>query len=74
VKKKQELINEIRANLQFELDEWLGNDYPDEGTEDYDLWQRKLSSINNIDNIEDIYAYAAEFVSDENTFLEKWCL
>lgn len=73
-KKTQELVNDVRAELRFKLDEWLGNDYPDEGTEDYDTWQRRLSTINNIKNVEDIYAYAAEFEQDEDTFLGTWGL
>ena len=73
-KSEQEMINEICANLQHELDEWVGNHYPDEGTEDFDRWQRRLNAINEIENVEDIYAYAAEFVSDEDAFFEKWGL
>lgn len=73
-KQDDSLIREIRRSLMAELEEWLGFDYPDEGTEDYDQWQNRLRAIKNLKILEDVYSYAAEFVRDESKFLERWGL
>jgi hypothetical protein len=72
--KNEELIKEIRASLTAELEEWLGFDIPDEGEDDYDVWQERLAAIEAIENVEDVIAYAEGFVSDSDEFLRKWGL
>ena len=68
------LIAEVRGYLRSVLDEWLGNDYPQEGTEDHQTWQTKLQAIQQIETVEDVLAYAAQFERDEEEFLSKWGL
>ncbi len=70
----QALINEIRQYLQASLDEWLGNDFPDDGSDDYETWQARQSAIKKIATLEDIAAYAAQFERDEEEFLARWGL
>lgn len=56
------------------LDDWLGNDYPEVGSEDYETWQAKQNAIDRIECVEDIAAYAARFEADEDGFLASWNL
>ena len=71
---EKELISKIKEHLHDSLDEWLGNDYPDEGTEDFDLWKRRERAIDSIETVSDLQPYAAEFERHEEEFLECWGL
>jgi hypothetical protein len=42
-------------DLKNQVQEWLGFDIPDEGTEDYEIWQMKISLIEQIESISDVY-------------------
>lgn len=68
------LVEEIKATLLSELDEWLGFDVPDEGSEDYKTWVGKSEAINQISSIEDVISYAEKYVSNSEEFLGKWGL
>jgi HEPN domain-containing protein len=71
---KKELIKNIKNHLQYSLDEWLGNDYPDAGTEDYEIWKARQKAIDLIKSAEDVRAYAAQFERDEDEFMISWGL
>lgn len=47
----------MKAELLSQLDEWLGFDIPEEGTEDYDTWQSRQMDIENIRSFADVYNY-----------------
>lgn len=71
---QKELITDIKNHLQYSLDEWLGNHYPDSGTEDYEIWKARQKAIDGIKSAEDVQAYAAQFENDEDAFLKGWGL
>lgn len=50
----QTSVEDIKSELLGELDEWLGFDIPDEGTEDYAYWQERLHAINAIETLDDV--------------------
>ena len=71
---EQDLVREIKESLSAKLDEWLGFDIPEEGTEDYDVWQARLATIEAIESVEDVIAYAEGYVGDTDEFLRRWGL
>ena len=73
-KKEAKLVSEIKDSLFAALDEWIGNDIPDEGTEDYETWQERFSAIEGIESIDDVITYAEEYVSDSDEFFREWGL
>jgi hypothetical protein len=42
-------------DLNNQVQEWLGFDIPSEGTEDYEMWQMKISLIEQVESISDVY-------------------
>lgn len=50
-------IDAMRRVFQHGVDEWLGFDIPDEGSEDYERWQSMLMDIEDIQNIGDVREY-----------------
>ena len=54
---RAEVIESMKMHCLSRVDEWIGMDVPDEGTEDYDTWQSKLADIDAIDNIDDVIEY-----------------
>ncbi len=53
----EKTIESMKLTLLGELDEWVGFDVPDEGTEDYDAWQLRLQLIEDIESYADVYDY-----------------
>ena len=68
------LIDSIKRSFSADLDEWIGLDIPDEGTEDYEVWQSRAQQIESINSIADVLAYAESHVPDLEAFLEEWGL
>jgi len=68
------LIENIREDLIFRLDEWLGMSIPDEDDEDYEIWQERLEEIHSIKTIEDILSYVEAHLPDSDEFIKKWGL
>ena len=50
-----DLLAECISDLNSQLQEWLGFDIPTEGTEDYEMWQMKISLIEQVESISDVY-------------------
>jgi hypothetical protein len=50
-------LAEMKAGLRCIVDEWLGNDIPDEGDEDYDRWQMMLVDIDDVRSLSDVIAF-----------------
>ena len=71
---EQDLVREIKESLSAKLDEWLGFDIPEEGTEDYEVWQERLAAIEAIERVEDVIAYAEGYLGDSDEFLLRWGL
>lgn len=53
----KEVIKKMKAELQSQLDEWLGFDIPEEGSEDYDTWQSRQMDIEDIQSFADVFDY-----------------
>lgn len=53
--KQVDLLSECISDLNSQLQEWLGFDIPAEGTEDYEIWQMKISLIEQVESISDVY-------------------
>jgi hypothetical protein len=53
--KQMDLLAECISDLNSQLQEWLGFDIPAEGTEDYEIWQMKISLIEQVESISDVY-------------------
>lgn len=56
-KRQTEILGSMKQGLLARVEEWLGMDIPDEGTEDYETWQSKLSGIGGIESIDDVIEY-----------------
>lgn len=39
------------------IDEWLGFDIPEDGTEDHDMWMSKLHEVEQIHSLQDVIDY-----------------
>jgi hypothetical protein len=61
-------IAEVSSILTSEIDEWLGFHVPDEGTEDYEQWQAKVSEAADLT---DIYG-VIDYLSDRGRVLLRW--
>ncbi|MEQ1634639.1 MAG: hypothetical protein ABL997_19835 [Planctomycetota bacterium] len=68
------LVAEIKERFLAELDQWIGIDIPDEGTDDYDTWQSRLEQIEAIEAMVDVLEYAESYAPDMDEFLEEWDL
>lgn len=52
-----EIIKSMKSSLKVRVDEWVGFDIPNEGTEDYERWQSMLLDIEDVDNINGVREY-----------------
>jgi hypothetical protein len=57
---KPDLIADVRSILEHEIDEWLGFHVPDEGTEDYEQWQAKVSEVADLTDIYGVIDYLSD--------------
>ena len=72
-----ETLSEMKAALMFTVEEWLGNDIPDEGTEDYDRWQMMLVDIDDIVSLSEVIEFLEYLGRDDegvNEFLSMYGL
>jgi hypothetical protein len=53
---QMDLLAECILDLHSQLQEWLGFDIPTEGTEDYETWRMKISLIEQVKSISDVYS------------------
>ena len=60
----------LKIYLLAELDEWLGFDIPEEGDEDYDTWQFRLQTIEDIKSTQDVRDYLSGLGRDEADIAE----
>lgn len=67
-KAQREIVDSMKHHLHGRVSEWLGNDIPDEGDEDFDTWQEKVASIYAIESIDDVVAYLEDEGIDEDDF------
>lgn len=51
------VIEKMKAELLSQLNEWLGFDIPEEGTDDYSTWKSRQLEIEGIQNFSDVYDY-----------------
>ena len=63
-------ISSIKAALIAQLDEWLGIDLPDEGTEDYDIWQCRRAAIEQVSSVDEAKEYLAGIGMDDEAVHE----
>jgi len=68
----QTSVEDIKSDLLGELDEWLGFDIPDEGTEDYAYWQERLHAINAIETLDDVLVYLEAYSRHPEEALDRW--
>ena len=55
VNRQVDVLAACISDLNSQLQEWLGFDIPIEGTEDYEIWQLKISLIEQVESISDVY-------------------
>ncbi len=67
-KKQSRIIEKIKERLLESVDEWVGSDIPEEGDEDFDAWQLKLDSINDVRNIRDVIDVLESSSNDLESF------
>lgn len=67
---REQVIGAMKDALNSRIDEWVGMDIPDEGTEDYESWQSKLAEIDAIESIHDVIDYLeSEGIDADDFFL-----
>lgn len=54
---KNSQIVKMKQHLMRQVDEWLGNSLPSEGSEDYLRWQQMLQEIEDAESVEQIREY-----------------
>jgi hypothetical protein len=64
------LIDDFKEELLSIVDEWLGMDIPEEGTEDYERWQSDLAQIEAVNTIEDVIDFLEYSGKDVIEFFE----
>ncbi len=52
-----DLLRWVKECLMSEVEEWLGQDIPSEGEEDYETWMSKVAEIEALESIEDLIGY-----------------
>lgn len=52
-----DVVEAMKAELFSQLNDWLGFDIPEEGTEDYDAWVSRQLAIKDIQDFSDVYDY-----------------
>lgn len=70
----QTSVEDIKSDLLGELDEWLGFDIPDEGTEDHAYWQERLHAISAIETPDDVLVYLEAYSTHPAQALDRWDL
>lgn len=63
-------IDAMRQVFQREVEEWLGYDIPDEGSEDYDRWQCMLMDIEDIRDI----GHVREYLEQRGQSFAQFCM
>lgn len=66
------LIDDMKKQLLAQLDEWLGFDVPEVGSEDYETWQSRLMDIEDIKTFSDVYEYLNCDEDSANEFFESF--
>jgi len=64
-------LTAMKVGLRARVDEWLGNDIPEEDDDDYDHWQSMLAEIDAIESLEDVIEYLGDG-EDAAKFLEEY--
>ncbi|NWF37278.1 hypothetical protein [Mariprofundus sp. KV] len=65
-------LSKMKHHLHSIIDEWLGNDIPEEGTEDFNRWQSMESELNSIASLTDVVDYLNNQDYDVKEFLEEF--
>ena len=60
----------IKAHLHQQLDDWLGFDTPEEGSDDYLIWRSRLEEIEAIGTINEACLYLASLGFEYADILE----
>lgn len=66
---KDTILNLMKQSLRARIEEWIGFDIPDEGTEDYDRWQIMNDEVEGIASIDDVLSYLESEGVDVEDFL-----
>ena len=67
-------IKNMKRELLDELSEWVGCDIPEEGTEDFDIWQNRTAEILAIETFADVYNYLAADQDRASEFFARYGL
>lgn len=65
---KNSQIVKMKQHLMTQVDEWLGNILPNEGSEDYLRWQQMLQEIEDAESVEQIREYLESKGIDADEF------
>ena len=65
-------IEAMKDQLLGELNEWLGFDIPEEGSEDYETWKSREQEIEAIEDLSDIYYYLGGDDERAKDFFEQF--
>lgn len=64
-------ISEVKRQLHWVIEEWLGNDIPEEGDEDYEKWQSMEAELDAVQTMSDAVEYLNDNGRDVQAFLEN---
>lgn len=64
-------IDRLRASCQQRVEEWLGNDVPEEGGEDYDRWRVMTAEVEAIECLQDALDFIGGDENDAREYLER---
>jgi hypothetical protein len=65
---KNNEIEKIRRALEYRIEEWVGFDTPNAGSEDYDQWLGMIQEVNDIVSIADVMSYLESNNIDTDDF------
>ena len=66
------MLEEMKRVLYEQVNEWLGQDIPDEDDDDFGRWQSMLEEINAIESLKDVVNYLESEGRDVDEFLEDY--
>jgi len=64
-KARNDFVDRMRDHFMARIDEWLGFDIPEEGTEDHDMWMSKIAEVEQIQSLQDVITYLEDSMGQD---------
>jgi hypothetical protein len=66
------IVEQLKQQLDHQLQEWLGSNIPKEGTDDYERWQSRQQAIDDVQTIYDVQEYLdSEGIDSDQFFIDS---